>query len=400
MSRWFRKKDKDVKKGSGGKHEQRDHDPQLTGVYRPPSIGSLETKEENGHPSSASPTSNELSQPISSLRAVSTSPKHGDPGISRESSRSSVKATTEMFESLSKSQSASPDRSLKGSMSPEKVSISTSGRLSLTPTRDPLRSSIRNRQSGLSISSQGSLTQVTQSTPNNINNLEASYTSRVVLDTSFELKLEVGKEKEFPHVKLKLPPLQTSRVRHRAVTSAKNPVVGGFGFNLRKAFQPDPDNPEKPLLVHLVEPRPNYTGPLMTGDRILEVNGENVENSPHERVVELIKRSGEVVEMKVASVPELMELNERGVFDDMGMPARMTTDSITRKSVRPGTGTLRKQAAQRRQKANFQVRVHWQLCIGISFFFFFFFFFFTGSLKYNLSLVLCICECLCIVCVR
>ncbi len=337
---WFaiRKKQKHERKVVRG--ESKDIEPQLTGAYRPPSNSSIDGKDENGRPT-PSPTDYNLPS-----RETSSSPSYGDKGSTNQA-HSSVQSTKQMFESLSsKSLTNSPDHSYKGgSTSPEKTSLH-SARYSgsyTTPTHGHLRSSSRrNRQSGMSIASHGSFA---ESTP------ISGYTPQINIEnTSFEMKLEVGKEKEFPHVKLKLPPLQTSRVRHRLVTSSKNPVVGGFGFNLRKAFQPHSEDPEKPLLVHLVEPRPNYFGPLMTGDRILEVNRENVENAPHERVVELIKSSGDIVEMKVASVPELMELNERGVFDDTGATISTGTrsGSIARKIGKPGIGTLRKTAVERR----------------------------------------------------
>lgn len=165
--------------------------------------------------------------------------------------------------------------------------------------------------------------------------------------------LSLSQAKEFKGVVLDLPPLRTSTVKQRDVLAVKNPALGGFGFNLRKSFQPDPDNPDNTILVHLVEPRPSYIGPLMSGDRILEVNGEVVVNSPHERVVDLIKMSGDQVNFKVASVPELIELNERGVFDD----SCTYNADLMKKSIKPGAGTLRKKAVQRRQSIGvFQVQ--------------------------------------------
>lgn len=126
---------------------------------------------------------------------------------------------------------------------------------------------------------------------------------------------EIGKEKEFIGVNLPLPPLRTTAVRLREVDARRNAQGGGFGFILRKSFLPVPDEPDKTKLVHLIEPRSDYLGPLMTGDRIIEVNGEMVEDAPHEVVVELIKASGECVNLKVASMPELLELNNRGALD-------------------------------------------------------------------------------------
>jgi hypothetical protein len=107
-----------------------------------------------------------------------------------------------------------------------------------------------------------------------------------------------------------------SNIRLREVEAGRNAPGGGFGFILRKSYLPVPEDPEKTKLVHLVEPRADYLGPLMTGDRIIEVNGDNVEDAPHEEVVEMIKSSEGSVYLKVASMPELTELNARGALDD------------------------------------------------------------------------------------
>ena len=151
---------------------------------------------------------------------------------------------------------------------------------------------------------------------------------------------------------LPLPPLQMATVRHRSVLAEKSPAHGGgFGFILRQSYLPMPDDPGQTKLVHLVEPRPDYMGPLMTGDRIIMVNGEEVEDEPHERVVELIKASGDAVELMVASMPELLELNAR-VFQGSDNPFA-NRDNKMRKSARmkPGqTGTLRKQGAKAKRE--------------------------------------------------
>lgn len=158
--------------------------------------------------------------------------------------------------------------------------------------------------------------------------------------------------KSFNSRHLPLPPLQTATVQHRSVVAEKGQQNGGgFGFILRQSYLPVPDDPGKTRLVHLVEPRPDYTGSLMTGDRIIKVNGWMVEDEPHDRVVELIKASGDRVELMVASMPELLELNAR-VFQGSDNPF---TDrgSKLRKSgkMKPGqTGTLRKQAAKAKRE--------------------------------------------------
>lgn len=159
-------------------------------------------------------------------------------------------------------------------------------------------------------------------------------------------------KKPFDGHQLPLPPLQMATVQRRSVVAEKSTQHGGgFGFILRQSYLPEPNDPGKTRLVHLVEPRPDYAGPLMTGDRITEVNGCEVEDEPHERVVELIKASGDRVELTVASMPELLELNAR-VFQGSDNPFA-NRDNKLRKSakMKPGqTGTLRKQAAKAKKQ--------------------------------------------------
>ena len=160
---------------------------------------------------------------------------------------------------------------------------------------------------------------------------------------------------------LPLPPLQMATVQHRHVVAEKNQQAGGgFGFILRQSYLPVPEDPGKTRLVHLVEPRPDYTGPLMTGDRIIEVSGCMVEDEPHDRVVELIKASGDRVELMVASMPELLELNAR-VFQGSDNPFANRGGKFRKSGkMKPGqTGTLRKQAA----KAKKEFKVH-RACIA------------------------------------
>lgn len=149
-------------------------------------------------------------------------------------------------------------------------------------------------------------------------------------------------EKTFEGVQLVLPPLQTATVKHRLVTATKNASGGGYGFILRKSFQPSPDNPEDACLFHLVEPRADYSGPLMTGDRIIQVNGHDVQDASHEEVVDMIKASGDAVQLLVASVPELTELNARGALDD-------PTEPKSSAKMKMGTGTLRKKSTSARK---------------------------------------------------
>jgi len=157
-------------------------------------------------------------------------------------------------------------------------------------------------------------------------------------DSPSGLSMEVGKEKEFEGIDLPLPPLKMTPVRLREIDAVRNTQSGGFGFILRKSYLPSPEEPDKTKLVHLIEPRPDYYGPLMTGDRIIEVNGEDMEDAPHEAVVEMIKASRDCVSLKVASMPELLELNARGALDNP-QDNPLERSSVFRRSGKAKQGT-------------------------------------------------------------
>ena len=201
-------------------------------------------------------------------------------------------------------------------------------------------------------SSYSSMSSPTTDQPATSTYTSSGFMSPVVDDVPSPDRLQV---KSLDDCYLPLPPLQTATVRHRRVVAERNATGGGFGFILRQSYLPVADDPGKTRLVHLVEPRPDYTGPLMTGDRIIEVGGEQVEDAAHERVVELIKSSGDSVELQVASMPELLELNAR-VFQGTDNPFIERGNKLRKSGkMKPGaTGTLRKQGA--RAKREFKVR--------------------------------------------
>ena len=85
---------------------------------------------------------------------------------------------------------------------------------------------------------------------------------------------------------------------------------GGFGFALRRSTTND--NKE----IYLAEPVAEaYATCLLPGDKLLEVNGHNVQNLSREKIVELVASSGSEVQLKVVPVPELAELTVRSGLD-------------------------------------------------------------------------------------
>nr|KAG5690065.1 hypothetical protein BaRGS_016373 [Batillaria attramentaria] len=57
-------------------------------------------------------------------------------------------------------------------------------------------------------------------------------------------------------------------------------------------------------------PNSTQTG-LLPGDRLIEIDGQNVEAWSREQIVELIKAAGEALVLKVQPIPELIELSVR-----------------------------------------------------------------------------------------
>lgn len=119
---------------------------------------------------------------------------------------------------------------------------------------------------------------------------------------------------------LKLPdliPSKPPRVRELVINRQK---AGGFGFTLRKGTitQKDSSGVDVKQTVIFAEPGTGqssvHTG-LIPGDRLIEVNGSNVEHTPREEIIDMIKKTGETVVLKVQPIPELVELSIRPAVD-------------------------------------------------------------------------------------
>lgn len=131
---------------------------------------------------------------------------------------------------------------------------------------------------------------------------------------------EAPGEKTF-NVDLRLPVVAPPKPpRARDVILSRQPN-GGFGFTLRRTNIEERSGPDGAITrrqVHFAEPsatqRENATG-LLPGDRLVEVNGTNVENSPRDGIIELIRSSGDAVTLKVQPIPELIELSMRSGMD-------------------------------------------------------------------------------------
>ncbi|GFS22545.1 myosin-XVIIIa [Elysia marginata] len=141
----------------------------------------------------------------------------------------------------------------------------------------------------------------------------ATSTRPVSQDTSSELEEKEHKPDPSYTSRLKLPaiiPVKPPRVREIVVQRNQ---TGGFGFSLRKGLIPVVGG-GAPRVVTFAEPgsgpASTQTG-LLPGDRLVEVNGANIEDLSREAIVELIKKSSDTMTLKVQPIPELIELSIR-----------------------------------------------------------------------------------------
>ncbi|XP_038181087.1 unconventional myosin-XVIIIa isoform X4 [Arvicola amphibius] len=90
--------------------------------------------------------------------------------------------------------------------------------------------------------------------------------------------------------------------------------TGDFGFSLRRTTMLDraPEGQAYRRVVHFAEPgagTKDLALGLVPGDRLVEINGQNVENKSRDEIVEMIRQSGDSVRLKVQPIPELSELS-------------------------------------------------------------------------------------------
>ncbi len=109
---------------------------------------------------------------------------------------------------------------------------------------------------------------------------------------------------------LHLPELKIVGFETGRVLNIKRRPIGDFGFALRRSTYLG----DKSKIIHLAEALGDEhdTG-LMPGDRLVEVNGLNVENASREQIIDMISSSGDEVAIKVVPVPELTELSRRTI---------------------------------------------------------------------------------------
>ncbi|KAL0973327.1 hypothetical protein UPYG_G00202000 [Umbra pygmaea] len=108
--------------------------------------------------------------------------------------------------------------------------------------------------------------------------------------------------------------------------------TGDFGFSLRRTTMLDrgADGGVYRRVVHFAEPgagTKDLALGLVPGDRLVEINGRNVENKTRDEIVEMIRQSGDTVRLKVQPILELSELSRCWLRNTEGL-RRETLDCV------------------------------------------------------------------------
>ncbi|KAJ1186151.1 hypothetical protein NDU88_002934 [Pleurodeles waltl] len=119
--------------------------------------------------------------------------------------------------------------------------------------------------------------------------------------------------KTFP-ADLKLPPVLPPQPPEPRELELQRRKTGDFGFSLRRTTMLDrgADGQVYRRVVHFAEPgagTKDLALGLVPGDRLVEINGRNVESKARDEIVEMIRQSGDTVRLKVQPILELGELS-------------------------------------------------------------------------------------------
>lgn len=131
-------------------------------------------------------------------------------------------------------------------------------------------------------------------------------------------------EKTYPGADLQLPLLVAPPIPDPRQLELQRRNTGDFGFSLRRTTMLDRqlDGGVCRRVVHFAEPgagtKDRALG-LVPGDRLVEINGINVESKNRDEIVEMIRQSGETVRLKVQTILELSELNRSWLRSAQGL---------------------------------------------------------------------------------
>ncbi|XP_064438984.1 unconventional myosin-XVIIIa isoform X12 [Mirounga angustirostris] len=142
--------------------------------------------------------------------------------------------------------------------------------------------------------------------------------------------------KRFP-ADLRLPPVVPLPPPALRELELQRRPTGDFGFSLRRTTMLDrgPEGQVYRRVVHFAEPgagTKDLALGLVPGDRLVEINGHNVESKSRDEIVEMIRQSGDSVRLKVQPIPELSELSRSWLRSGDG-PGREPADVKTEEQI-------------------------------------------------------------------
>uniref|UniRef100_A0A8C9ARR3 Myosin XVIIIA n=1 Tax=Prolemur simus TaxID=1328070 RepID=A0A8C9ARR3_PROSS len=142
--------------------------------------------------------------------------------------------------------------------------------------------------------------------------------------------------KKFP-ADLRLPPVVPLPPPALRELELQRRPTGDFGFSLRRTTMLDrgPEGQVYRRVVHFAEPgagTKDLALGLVPGDRLVEINGHNVESKSRDEIVEMIRQSGDSVRLKVQPIPELSELSRSWLRSGEG-PRREPADAKTEEQI-------------------------------------------------------------------
>ncbi|XP_029111252.1 unconventional myosin-XVIIIa isoform X4 [Scleropages formosus] len=130
-------------------------------------------------------------------------------------------------------------------------------------------------------------------------------------------------DKTFP-ADLRLPPVVPAPMPEPRELELQRRNTGDFGFSLRRTTMLDrgADGGVYRRVVHFAEPgagTKDLALGLVPGDRLVEINGRNVESKNRDEIVEMIRQSGDTVRLKVQPILELSELSRCWLRNSEGL---------------------------------------------------------------------------------
>uniref|UniRef100_A0A671WX92 Myosin XVIIIA n=1 Tax=Sparus aurata TaxID=8175 RepID=A0A671WX92_SPAAU len=137
-------------------------------------------------------------------------------------------------------------------------------------------------------------------------------------------------DKTFP-AQLQLPAVVAPSAPETRELELQRRNTGDFGFSLRRTTMLDrsPDGGVYRRVVHFAEPgagTKDLALGLVPGDRLVEINGRNVENKSRDEIVEMIRQSGDTVRLKVQPILELSELSRCWLRNTEGQRREVKTE--------------------------------------------------------------------------